>query len=75
MSVTEPLCMIENAGLEQFIRDLFQEIKDMHPSDGLNSPRDIQLAHDINAKAALMDMLQGKLRKTQPNFEIRRADF
>lgn len=69
--VAKPLYIIEDAGLEQFIRDLFQEIKDMHPADGLSSLRDIKLTKQINAKAALMDMLQDKLRKTQPNFDIR----
>ena len=69
-NIAEPLCMIEASGLEEQIVDLFQEIKDMHPEGGLNSPRDIQLVHDINAKAALMDKLQDKLRLTQPGFEI-----
>ena len=38
--------------LYHFIKDLFQEIKAKHPQDGLNSPRDIELAKEINKKSS-----------------------
>ena len=57
--------------LYRFIKDLFQEIKAMHPQDGLNSPRDIELAKEINKKAAIMDYMQDAMRVINPCFEIR----
>ena len=57
--------------LYRFIKDLFQEIKDMHPKDGLNSPRDLKLVEEINKKAAIMDYLQDAMRVINPDFEIR----
>ena len=57
--------------LYHFIKDLFQEIKDMHPVGGLNSPRDIELTKEINKKAAIMDHMQDAMRVINPGFEIR----
>ena len=57
--------------LYHFIKDLFQEIKAMHPQDGLNSPRDIELAKEINKKAAIMDYMQDAMRVINQGFEIR----
>lgn len=57
--------------LYRFIKDLFQEIKDMHPKDGLKSPRDLKLVEEINKKAAIMDYLQDAVRVINPDFEIR----
>lgn len=57
--------------LYNYIKDLFQEIKDMHPVDGLSSPRDIELAKEINKKAAIMDNIQDAMRVINPHFEIR----
>ena len=57
--------------LYNYIKDLFQEIKDMHPVGGLSSPRDIELAKEINKKAAIMDRIQDAMRVINPGFEIR----
>ena len=57
--------------LYHFIKDLFQEIKDMHPVGGLSSPRDIELAKEINKKVAIMDYMQDAMRVINPGFEIR----
>ena len=57
--------------LYHFIKDLFQEIKDMYPVGGLSSPRDIELAKEINKKAAIMDYMQDAMRVINPGFEIR----
>jgi hypothetical protein len=59
------------AELYHQIKDLFQEIKDMHPKDGLTSPRDIELAKEISKKAAIMDYMQDAMRVINPGFEIR----
>ena len=59
------------AKLYHLIKDLFQEIKDMHPEDGLNSPRDLKLVTEINEKAAIMDYMQEAMRVINPEFEIR----
>lgn len=59
------------AELYQSINDLFQEIKAMHPKDGLNSPRDLELINEINKKAAIMDYMQDAVRLINPCFEIR----
>lgn len=57
--------------LYHFIKDLFQEIKDMRPVGGLSSPRDIKLVKEINKKAAIMDHVQNAMRVINPGFEIR----
>lgn len=57
--------------LYNYIKDLFQEIKDMHPVGGLSSPRDIELAKEISKKAAIMDRVQDAMRVINPHFEIR----
>lgn len=57
--------------LHHFIKELFQEIKDMHPKDGLRSPRDIELAKEINKKAAIMDHMQNAMRVINKDYEIR----
>lgn len=57
--------------LYHFIKDLFQEIKDMHPVGGLSSPRDIKLVKEINKKAEIMDHVQNAMRVINPGFEIR----
>lgn len=57
--------------LHNYIKDLFQEIKDMHPVGGLSSPRDIELSKEINKKAAIMDRVQDAMRVINPDFEIR----
>lgn len=59
------------ADLYKSINDLFQEIKAMHPKDGLNSPRDLELVEEINKKAAIMDYMQDAVRIINPGFEIR----
>lgn len=57
--------------LHHFIKELFQEIKDMHPTGGLSSPRDIELAKEINKKAAIMDHMQDAMRIINKDYEIR----
>ena len=57
--------------LYHFIKDLFQEIKDMYPQDWLNSPRDLELVNEINKKAAIMDHMQDAMRVINQGFEIR----
>lgn len=57
--------------LYHFIKDLFQEIKDMHPVGGLSISRDVELAKEINKKAAIMDHMQDAMRVINPGFEIR----
>ena len=59
------------AELYQSINAIFQEIKAMHPKDGLNSPRDIELANEINKKAAIMGYMQEAMRVINSEFEIR----
>ena len=59
------------AELYQSINNLFQEIKAMHPKDGLTSPRDLKLVTEINKKAAIMDHIQDAVRIINPDFEIR----
>lgn len=57
--------------LHHLIEELFQDLKDSHPEDGLKSPRDIKLAKEINLKAAIMDCVQNGMRKINPDYEIR----
>lgn len=70
MSTIRSIEEIEIALYNQ-IKDLFQEIKDMHPKDGLLSPRDLKLVKEINKKAAIMDHMQDAVRIINPDFEIR----
>lgn len=57
--------------LHNFIGSLFEEIKAMHPSDGLHSPRDIELVREINKKVAIMDHMQNAMRVINKDYEIR----
>jgi len=57
--------------LDIMIRDLFAEILVMHPKDGLSSPRDIELAKEINKQTAILDHLQDAMRVMNPLYEIR----
>ena len=57
--------------LHNFIESLFEEIKSMHPADGLHSPRDIELVREINKKVAIMDHMQNAMRVINKDYEIR----
>lgn len=74
MSTQNEIRTMEEIEIElyHFIKDLFEEIKDMHPVGGLSSPRDIELTKEINIKAAIMDHVQDAMRVINPGFEIRR---
>lgn len=57
--------------LHNFIGSLFEEIKAMHPIDGLSSPRDIELTKEINKKVAIMDHMQDAMRVINKDYEVR----
>ena len=57
--------------LFDLIKDLFEEIKSMKPTDGFSSPRDIELLKEVNMKSAVLDNLQDAMRVINPDFEIR----
>ena len=57
--------------LHNLIKELYQQLKDMHPEDGLKSPRDIKLTRKINKHAAIMDHIQDAMRIINPDYEIR----
>lgn len=57
--------------LHNFIGSLFEEIKAMHPADGLSSPRDLKLVEEINKKVAIMDHMQNAMRVINKDYEIR----
>ena len=57
--------------LYNFIKELYEEIKDMCPEDGFSSPRDIELVNLVNQKCVIMDDLQKAMRRINPHFEIR----
>ena len=57
--------------LHTLIKELYQELKDMRPKDGLNSPRDIELSYKMNKHAAIMDHVQDAMRVINPDYEIR----
>ena len=57
--------------LHMLIEELYKDLKNSHTGDGLNSPRDIELAKEINLKAAIMDKVQEAMRKINPDYEIR----
>ena len=57
--------------LYQMIQKLYQEIKDMTPKDGFNSPRDLALVTEVNKKSVILDHMQDAMRVINPSFEIR----
>ena len=57
--------------LYHFIKELYTDIKAIHPEDGLSSPRDIEIAKEINRKCTIMDHMQDAMRVINPSFEIR----
>lgn len=42
------------------INSLMIELQNMHPVNGLSSPRDIALANDINKLSGIIDEIKGK---------------
>jgi len=54
-----------------FIKELHQEIIDMHPSDGFSSPRDLKLVTLVNQKSAVLDHMQEAMRVINPGFDIK----
>lgn len=54
----QPPKMLDLLGREVIIRSLEKKIKDLHPSDGLHSPRDIQLVRKINTISAYIDEIK-----------------
>lgn len=45
------------------VERLTQKLKDMHPSDGLHSPRDIKLAENINRFASFIDEIKNNTKE------------
>ena len=70
--MNKPMLIVDiEIKLNRLIEELYQDLKDSHPSDGLKSPRDFELAKRINLKAAIMDKVQEAMRKINPDYEIR----
>ena len=57
--------------LYYMIKELYREIGEMTPEDGFSSPRDLELAKQVNIKSAILDKLQEGMRVINPNFNIR----
>ena len=57
--------------LNNLIHDAYNASKEMKPTDGLSSPRDIELAKEINRSMAFVDKLQDAMKLFNPNYEIR----
>ena len=68
--VVKPLNI--EAKLLSLIVALHKDIKNLHPKDGLNSPRDLKLVTMINKKSAILDKLQEAMRVITPDFERER---
>lgn len=52
--MNKPMLIVDiEVKLNRLIEELYQDLKDSHPSDGLKSPRDFELAKRINLKAAI----------------------
>lgn len=59
--------------LNIFLEELYQEIKDMRPPDGFNSPRDIELVTEVNKKSAVLDKVQEAMHIYNPAYNIRQG--
>lgn len=57
--------------LHKLIKEVYEDLKEMHPKDGLHSPRDLKLVNEINTQAAILDHLQDAMRVLNPQYEIR----
>lgn len=57
--------------LDSIIEETYQLLKDMHPEDGLSSPRDIELVKEINKVNASLEHMQNAMRVFNPNYEIK----
>lgn len=53
-----------------FIKELHKEIIDMKPSDGFQSPRDIDLVCKVNKKSAILDHMQKAMNVINSDFDI-----
>lgn len=56
--IKEPISKEDKVKL---LKDLNQQLKDMHPHDGLCSPRDIKLVEDINKFASHIENVYANL--------------
>lgn len=45
------------------VERLIQKLREMHPSDGLHSPRDIELAKEINRFSAFIDEIKANTKE------------
>ncbi len=48
--------------VDELIKASLKELKEMHPIDGLNTPRDNELVKRINKVARFIDELQNAMR-------------
>lgn len=54
----QPPKMLDLLGHEVIVRSLEKKIKDLHPKDGLHSPRDIKLVSKINKLSSYLDEIK-----------------
>lgn len=57
--------------LHTIIAETYQLLKDMHPEDGLTSPRDLELAKKINKVNTSLEHMQQAMRVFNPDYDIK----
>lgn len=57
--------------LNFLIEETYQLLKDMHPEDGLTSPRDLELAKKINKVNTSLEHMQQAMRVFNPDYDIK----
>ena len=60
----------EDIDLHSAILNLKEEIRDMTPEDGFNSPRDYDLVKEINIKSSILDKWIDVMKERHPDYKL-----
>ncbi len=55
--------------VNELIKASLKELKEMRPTDGLSTPRDIELVKRINKVARFINELQNAMKVINPDYE------
>ena len=60
----------EDIDLHSTILDLKENIKNLTPADGFNSPRDYNLVKEVNFKSSVLEKLIDAMKERHPDYKL-----
>ena len=60
----------EDIDLHSTILDLKENIKNLTPADGFNSPRDYNLVKDVNIKSSILEKWVSVMKERHPDYKL-----